>query len=155
MNYKGDPTNQYYAGQTMSAKITGIGATINVLDKLGAELDSKAEQLVSKLVDEGVQIAKREVPVYTGELQASIHGEKDGQHGEIVAGTDHALFVEFGTGIRGRETRPFTDGTVHWAYDINERNWVGRYANPFMYRTARQVEEMIPDVAEEIFKVRK
>lgn len=44
----------------------------------------------------GLEFAKEHVRVDEGELQDSLHVEKDGPNRRVVAGTDHWLYNEFG-----------------------------------------------------------
>lgn len=55
--------------------------------------------LVEKLVEEGTEIMKGEVPVKTGELRNSIHNERTGATTWFIGSTnDHAYYVENGRG---------------------------------------------------------
>ena len=92
-----------------------------------------------------------------------------------MAGTDHALFVEFGTGQRGLDTpypHPLPKG-VSWDYatgkTIRKNAVTGRYywfypgqdglwhytegmpARPFMFQTSLELQKIVVEVAEEIF----
>ena len=91
------------------------------------ELTYKCKLLAEKLAEKGVEIARLQLAdldaVFTSELLSSIHSEyegstKGGGVWAVVAGTDHALMVEFGTGIVGQE-HPYPgelpDG-VTWDY---------------------------------------
>lgn len=75
----------------------------------------------------GVEIARVQIAdldaIFTSELISSIHSEykgstKGGGIWAVVAGTDHAMFVEFGTGTVGQQN-PYPgklpDG-VSWQY---------------------------------------
>ncbi len=82
------------------------------------------------------------VPVDTGELRDSI-GSVVELHGLVVngtifAGAEHAIFVEFGSGLRGAASDhgalpttgiPITDAFV---YNYRDPNWQGYPARPFM-----------------------
>ena len=145
ITYKGDPTGQYERGATMKVHVSGLNETFNRLMKMAERVDVEAGKLVEALVFDGVTIAKEEVPVDTGELRDSIHGEMSNKKlkGAIVAGTDHCIFVEFGTGIRGQATSPIASKEVNYVYDYHNRDWKGNKANPFMHRTAvRLIEDM-------------
>lgn len=57
--------------------------------------------------DEVVQKAKDNVPVKTGRLRSAIRKQPVGNSGmsyEVIADTEYAAFVEFGTGRRGAAT---------------------------------------------------
>ena len=94
----------------------------------------------------------------------------------MVAGTDHALFVEFGTGQRGLDTpypHPLPNG-VSWDYatgkTIRKNAVTGRYywfypgqdglwhytegmpSRPFMFSTSLELQKIVVQAAEEIFR---
>lgn len=145
ITYRGNPTRQYEQGSTMKVRITGLDEVVKDLLKTAEKVKVNKSKLMQNLVYDGVQIAKEEVPVDTGELKESIHGflNPEATRGEIIAGTDHALFVEFGTGLRGEATSPIGNDPVNYVYDYHNRNWLGNAANPFMHRTAVRLKEDI------------
>ena len=148
------------------------------------DIKYKARELAEKLSERGVEIARVRIAdldaIFTGDLLSSIHSEyKGGQTGDaifaVVAGTDHALFVEFGTGQRGLDTpypHPLPEG-VSWDYatgkTIRKNAVTGRYywfypgqvglwhytegmpSRPFRFSTSLELQKIVVDVAEEIF----
>ena len=156
---------------TIQLSEESIKAAIKELNAYKRELSQKATLLVQRLVDAGVEIAKQEVMTLgafdSGELRDSLDGlmYTDGAHGIIFTNCGHAAFVEFGTGVVGA-------GSPHpampWAYDVNqhgEKGWVyydekqGRFrwtkgmpSRPYMYNTARQIEEKVVEIARDVFK---
>lgn len=156
---------------TIQLSEESVKAAIKELRQYKKELSQKATLLVQRLVDAGVEIAKQEVLTLgafdSGELASSLDGMMytDGAHGIIFTNCGHAAFVEFGTGVVG-------SGSPHpimpWAYDVNqhgEKGWVyydekqGRFrwtkgmpSRPYMYLTARQLEEKVVDIARDVFK---
>jgi len=160
----------------MAKKITvrlseeSIKAAIKELDKYKRELDEKAKTLVQRLIEAGVEIAKQEVLALgafdSGELHGSLDGlmYTDGARGIIFTNCGHAAFVEFGTGVVGAGS---PHPTMPWQYDVNEHGeagWVyydekqGRFrwtkgipSRPYMYLTARQLEERVEAIAREVF----
>jgi phage gpG-like protein len=147
-----------------------INAAIKQLSLYKKELSRKANLLVQRLVAEGVEIAKQEVKVLgafdSGELHDSLDGlmYTDGTRGIIFTNCGHAAFVEFGTGVVGAGS---PHPTMPWQYDVNahgEAGWVyydekqGRFrwtkgmpSRPYMYLTARQLEERAMAIAREVF----
>ena len=156
---------------TIQLSEESINAAIKELDKYKKELSQKATILVQKLVEAGVEIAKQEVLTLgafdSGELASSLDGMMytDGAHGIIFTNCGHAAFVEFGTGVVGAGS---PHPTMPWAYDVNQRGekgWVyydekqGRFrwtkgmpSRPYMYNTARQIEEKVVEIARDVFK---
>ena len=158
---------------TIQLSEESIKAAIKELDKYKKELSKKATLLVQKLVEAGVEIAKQEVLTLgafdSGELHDSLDGlmYTDGAHGIIFTDCGHCAFVEFGTGVVGLHNQhPFMNLVT--GFDVNkhgEKGWVyydekqGRFrwtkgmpSRPYMYLTARQLEERVGEIAREVFK---
>lgn len=162
----------------------GINQLQKELDKYMDDIKYKARELAEKLSARGVEIARVRIAdldaIFTGDLLSSIHSEyKGSQTGgaifAVVAGTDHALFCEFGTGQRGLDTpypHPLPNG-VSWDYatgkTIRKNAVTGRYywfypgqdglwhytegmpARPFLFETSLELQKIVVEVAEEIF----
>lgn len=87
-------------------------------------LTYKCQKLAESLAEKGVEIAKAEIisldAVFISELLESIHSEeKGGGVWAVIADSEHAIFVELGTGIVGKESPypyDFPDG-VSWDYN--------------------------------------
>lgn len=170
--------------------------TINALSKSSIEnaikqlrayqndLTYKCQLLAEKLAEKGVDIAQTYVAsldaVFTYELNSSIHAEyvsdiKGGGVWAVVAGTDHAMFVEFGTGIVGKQSpypgelpdgvsweyasgktiRQLADGRYGWFYKDDDGQWwftEGMPSRPFMYYTSIQLRDIVVKTAKEVFK---
>lgn len=152
------------------------------LEKYRDSLEHKARLLAEKLSERGVEIARVRVAsldaVFTGELIESIHSEyKGSQKGgavfAVVADSDHAAFVEFGTGPIGAESpypydlpegvtweyasgktiRQLADGRYGWFYP-KDGQWYfteGMPARPFMFETSLELQEIVVEVAKEVF----
>ena len=166
---------------TLSQK--SIQNAIEELRSYQNSLEYKCRRLAEKLAEKGVEIAQTYVAsldaIFTYELNSSIHAEhvKDVKGGgvyAVVAGTDHALFVEFGTGIVGQQSpypgklpdgvtweyasgktiRQLADGRYGWFYrDDNGQWWFteGMPSRPFMYYTANELRDLIVETAKEVF----
>lgn len=148
-----------------------IGRVIKDIEKYKRELTEKVNLLIEELTDYGVQVAKAQVRElgawYTGELESSIEGYFSPSVGVgiIKAGAPYAVYVEFGTGIVGKsQPHPSPD---NWRYDINNHGdsgwwyfndntgrmqWTkGMPSRPFMFNTARKLEEDCKEIAREVF----
>ena len=156
---------------TIQLSEESIKAAIKELNAYKRELSLKAKLLVQRLVEAGVEIAKQEVLTLgafdSGELHGSLDGlmYTDGAHGIIFTDCGHAAFVEFGTGVVGAAS---PHPTMPWQYDVKqhgEKGWVyydeklGRFrwtkgmpSRPYMYLTARQLEERVSEIAREVWK---
>lgn len=139
------------------------------------EITQKCEELAHRLADEGVILAKVKLTQFpaidSGELLNSIMDEPgavltDGAKWIIYTGCDHAAFVEFGFGVRGAENAHPDPSIASWKYDINlhgsagwwynkdgEWHWSGgQPSKPFMFETGRDLRNLIPKIAKEIFR---
>lgn len=148
-----------------------ISSAIKAVERYRDDLVDACQELVAKLTDEGVQIAKMQVVALgafdTGELESSITGYySPSLHAGIVkASAWHAVFVEYGTGVVGQGSQhPEPNG---WEYDVNghgSKGWVymsdrdgkfhwtaGMPSRPFMYNTYRELENKVQSVASEVF----
>ncbi len=154
------------------------------LEKYRDSLTFKCRLLAEKLSERGVEIARVQIAsldaIFTGELIQSLHSEYKvstpyGAIFAIVTDSDHAAFVEFGTGQRGKDTPypyPLPEG-VSWDYNvgktIRQNATTGRYywfypgqdgkwhyteglpSRPFLHNTSIELLREIPKIAKEIF----
>ena len=96
-------------------------------------LQQKVDLLAKRLAEKGVAIAQTNIATYdaifTGELIASIEARYGGSTKGtavfyVVADSEHAAWVEFGTGQMGLESPypyPFPEG-VEWNYNTGKKN---------------------------------
>ncbi len=156
---------------------------VNALKSYSNSLTYKCQLLAEKLAEKGVEIARVQLAdldaIFKRELIESIHSEyetsvRGGGVWAVVAGTDHAMFVEFGTGTVGQSSpykgklpdgvtwqyasgktiRQLTDGRYGWFYPGDNGNWYfteGMPSRPFMYNTANELREIIVSTAREVF----
>lgn len=153
---------------------SSIRKAIREIMQFEKEIIEKTEKFAKRLADEGVILAKIKISQYpawdTGELLNSIMNEPgelitNGSQWIIYTGCEYAQFVEFGTGIVGKQN-PHPDlASANWKYDVNEhgeKGWMyykdgewhwtkGMSSRPFMYETARDLRNLIPKIAKEIF----
>lgn len=133
------------------------------IDLFEIDVAGKINAFVSALVQEGINYAKQEAPVDSGDLRQSIGGEaiREGAtiNGVVYATSGHAAFVEFGTGIVGEGTYPinindyeynmksiYKDESGGWSWGSTYTH--GYEANPFMYRTIRHLTNVATQIAE-------
>jgi len=142
-----------------------INRAIRQLVKFEKELQEGLYGLCETLLDDGVLVAKAEVislgAVDTGELANSIErgafNRAEG-FGIIRATAYYAVFVEYGTGVRGAEggAHPWA-GEAGWEHDVNghgDEGWLyfgwdmkwhrtrGMPSRPFMYNTMMMLKDM-------------
>lgn len=173
MKYRGNPKGGIgYRGKTLTIDLTDSKSLANALNYfIGArqDVDVAAGEAIEALCAEGEKIAKSLVPVDSGELRDSITHETTSHDyrivGTITAGTKHAMFVEFGTGVVGAQHGYIGSLTSAggWEYDINghgDSGWVypkngtfyhtrGQASKPFMYETAREISMRAKEILNE------
>ena len=148
-------------------------------------LVDRVQTFVRLLAEAGIPVAKAKIKSYdaidTGKLLNSIVTRKGADTKDkfvffVVADTDYAAFVEFGTGIVGMESGypyPFPEG-VHWQYASgktiheqgNSYGWFyqkeengpwyftqGTVAKPFMYETSMELAQKVETIAKKVFAV--
>ena len=173
--------------KTISMNCLSQSSIQNAIKQLRAYQDSltyKCQMVAQKLAEKGVEIARVQIAdldaVFTSELLSSIHSEyegitKGGGAWAVVAGTDHALMVEFGTGIVGKQSpypgelpdgvtwnyasgktiRQLAYGRYGWFYPGDDGNWYfteGMPSRPFMYYTSMQLMKLVEKTVKEVFK---
>lgn len=155
------------------------------LERYRDSLQYKAELLAKTLADKGVDIAQVKIAnldaIFTGELISSIHRQYIGSfYGgaifAVVADSEHAVFVEFGTGHRGKDKpyphafptgiswdyatgktvrqNPIT-GRYYWFYPGDDGKWhytEGMPSRPFMHDTSIELLNLIVITAKDIFR---
>ena len=165
--------------------VSGIRNLQKELEKYRDNLSYKCRLLAEKLSERGVEIARVQIAdldaIFTGELIQSLHSEykdstKYGAIFAVVADSQHAAYVCFGTGQRGKDhpyPYPLPDGvswdyntgktirynakkgTYYWFYPGKDGLWhytEGMPARPFMYLTSLELQKEIIKVAKEVFK---
>lgn len=144
-------------------------------------LKRKVNLLSSLLAEKGVVIAQINVAkldaIFTGKLMSSIHtkyggGSVDSAIFYIVADSEHAVYVEMGTGIvgakkpykgnlpavyaQGKTIHQTQNGKYGWFYQDANGNWFfteGMPSRPFMYNTTLELMRIVEKTAREVFKV--
>jgi len=162
------------------AKITvglgNLGKAIRELEAFKNEVITKTKELVVVLCQNGVQIASDKIVSYgaidTGDLDSSIYYavSEDGTKGVIRTDSDHAIYVEFGTGTcsdrKGTAVHPLAQ-KLGYQYDVNhhgEKGWYyfdqnrnrvrwtkGMRSRPFFFETSVEMIDRLEDTAKEVF----
>lgn len=149
------------------------------LEKYSESLEYKARLLAERLAEQGVEIARMQIvdldAIFTSELLNSIRSEyvsseKGGAIFSVIADSDHAIFVEVGTGTvgarspyhgnlpvmyaQGKTIRQLADGRYGWFYPGDDGNIYfteGMPSRPFMFNTSMKLQKIIIKTAREIF----
>ena len=67
----------------------------------------------------------------------------DGYQGIVYTNNDHAMFVEFGTGIRGNGSYKYKIKNVNLRY---REDWTGMKAQPYMYPALKSQEKNVKTI---------
>ena len=142
-------------------------------------LQHKVDLLSKTLADRGVDIAQTNVArldaIFTGELINSIHTRYGGSSKGtaifyIVADSDHAIYVEMGSGLigaskpypgklpvayaQGKTIHRTKNGKYGWFYQDDNGDWYfteGMPSRPFMYETSLELMQLVVKTAKEVF----
>ena len=158
-----------------------IQKAIRDLKRYRQQVETNAMMLVQRLTDEGAEIARVKIvslgAYYSGELLSGVDGYYSPtlNAGFVRVTSDHAAFVEFGTGVVGQNNphrngeylskaawkyasgaKIFTtqNGRVGWIYPTDDggfRFTEGMKSRPFMYETALELQRSFPRIAKEVF----
>ena len=159
-----------------------IKNAVKDLKKYRKKLENNTRKLVQKLTDLGAKVVKVKIvnmgAYYSGELLSGAVGYYSPtlNAGFVKVASDHVAFVEFGTGIVGKNashkngeylakaswsyasgTKIFTtkNGKVGWIYPTDDggfRFTEGMKSRPFMYETALELQREFPRIAKEVFR---
>lgn len=153
-----------------------IAKAISELQMYKEEVERRVHLLIETLTDRGADIARAKVvemdALYSGELLGSINSYLFAFGGNPVGfirvNAEYGMFVEFGTGIVGKNsTHHPAHGAFDWEHDVHahgEAGWwypgddgkahwtQGQPSRPFMYETAQQLKEEFPKIVKEVFR---
>lgn len=159
---------------------SNINTVINQVKAYRNNLSAMTQRIINELVSRGEIIARSEVislnAVFTGNLANSIDHFYDAasRTGFVRCNAEYGMFVEFGTGVVGKE-HPYTgavmaeigyrygggttyvqtaDGRVGWYYPADDGTWrftEGQASRPFMYNAAQIMRREILPVARQVF----
>ena len=154
---------------------------IKELEAYKRRIQEKTSLLVQKLTDYGAEIVRIKIvnmgAYYSGELLSGVSGyySPSLNAGFVKVTSDHAAFVEFGTGVVGQNNphkngeylskaawnyasgaKIFTtqDGRVGWIYPTDDggfRFTEGMKSRPFMYETALELHNDLQKITQEVF----
>ena len=160
------------------------GSLENAIKEIEAykkRIQEKTSLLVQRLTDYGAEIVRIKIvsmgAYYSGELLSGVSGYYSPtlNAGFIKVTSDHAAFVEFGTGVKGQSSphkngeylskaawsyasgaKIFTtkDGRVGWIYPTDDggfRFTEGMESRPFMYETTLELQRDLQRITQEVF----
>ena len=166
---------------TFRLSTDSITEAIKELKAYKAEIHKKSQQLVERLADYGLTVCRAKVVEMdipdTGNLLSKVDGYYSPllNAGFIFCDCDYAVFVEFGTGVKG-QAQPYTGqamsecgyqymggthyvttkgGRIGWFYPADDGTWKftqGMPSRPFMYETGLEMRNKLDDIVKEVFK---
>lgn len=160
---------------------------ISELNDYYEQLEERCKRLVMKLAEYGAEVAKAiivDLPYSTGDLENSIFAIYDEkEHCALLkADSEHAVFVEFGTGLIGEGTYTNSDylavaeengwegyfvggdegceflsstGRYGWVTVMNNGKYYfteGQEAKHFMDDASRAMQEKFNEIVQQVFK---
>lgn len=154
--------------------IEGITDALSWLDDRKLMLEQRMPSFLNKLSELGYTVVRAEIlrsgAYYSGELYESVGTRQNDTEAIVYVHSDHAIFVEFGTGPVGKggtqhpqtaDPNPYVVGGTgkdHWTY-FDEvagefRTTSGMQARPFMYMAMSRIKaKQIYKIAKEVFNV--
>lgn len=131
-------------------EIRGLASLNAKLTKMVKEGGSELERGINMATAMVSGRTKRLTPVDTGHLRASIHPQKaettgDEITGAVIAGAEHAVYVEFGTGVRGNGSYPAEYAGKDFSPAYSETH-AGQVAQPFLGRALHESERDIDQI---------
>jgi HK97 gp10 family phage protein len=147
--------------------------SIKGVDRLTQRFNKIADMELNATMNKATQLvhgqAKALAPVDKGGLVGSIHMQvkhtgKELQ-GRVYTNLEYAPYVEFGTGINGNGTYPYTIEGLNleyknkgWAYyDEDKGEWIytkGQVAQPYMYPALKENEKTIKRMFKDAVKTK-
>lgn len=156
----------------------GITRALKAIENYKSDIVRKVEKMCQDLASQGVQICVAQILQLgihdTGYLYSSILGAGDRDGAIIICGCEYAVYVEFGTGVKGQGS-PYPgpamakaayqylggttyvtlpDGRYGWFYPGDDGRWhftEGMPSRPFMWNTAQELRNILPGVAKGAF----
>ena len=105
----------------------GVKQAVQELREYQAKVQAAASAIVAALASAGEEFAVAAVLPFaeTGQLASSIKAETSGNVGFVKCSCGYAVYVEFGTGIKGAGSPHPDTAILGWKYDINRHGELG------------------------------
>ena len=142
-------------GKTVTIEVLGVDKIVKDIQTVAQARRFKQTMGKCAAIVEGT--AKSLCPKDTGRLVGSIHPSVidtgDEITGKVSTNVDYAVYVEFGTGIRGSLSAPEHDAKdiANWGFDY-KTDWAGQIAQPFLFPALKQNEQKIHKMLEDALR---
>lgn len=149
-----------------------LQALIDSVERYKRDLENRINTILADLTQQGVDICRTEALALgindTGNLLNSINAVVDEREHKalVIVNCDYAVFIEFGTGVKGKASGyvgdaisktaykhmggstyvTLADGRVGWYYPADDGSYrftEGQASRPFMYNTAQQLRQLL------------
>ena len=160
----------------------GVKQAVRELREYQAKVQAAASAIVEALAKSGEEFAVAAGLPFaeTGQLASSIKAETSGNVGFVKCSCGYAVYVEFGTGIKGAGSPHPDTAILGWKYDINQHGELGWWyptdsadpnpykhtakngttyawtrgmpSRPFMYETAQMLRASVIPIARSVFQ---
>lgn len=146
-----------------------INEAVKQIEAYRDSLAVKQARLMNLLASKGYEIVVRNIsqlnlPFSQNGLISGAMFTSTERTATIYVISDHAIYVEFGTGIVGK-THPNPHNTIGYAYDVNNHGDNGWYyysngrlrwtkgmpSRPFMHNSYMELRNEIHSIAKEVF----
>ena len=153
----------------VAVKLSGseLRALAKKIKDKDAEINKIAAKVVEMVLEDGLKFLKTQIPVDTGDLlnSANVRYSPGSLKGQLRVDSNHAIYVEYGTGIVGRNKgHPEADGSWYDKNNHGEKGWVyfdpgygfvrtqGQVGQQFFYRTKLYMKERMKYWSSTLFK---
>lgn len=118
----------------VDVKVEGMSELLVQLTALGVSAEDALERAMKPAMQEVRGEAVMMCPVDEGDLRNSIHStverNSNSVTGVVYTNSDHAAYVEFGTGQRGMESSSPPKAPLEAGYRVD---WPGMAAQPYLF----------------------
>lgn len=147
-----------------------VNQAIKQIEQYRKSIYTKQQLFMTKLSLRGYEIMIEQIGSYSmpyseGDLISGCSFQYSQTHCSIYCVSDHAVYVEFGTGIVGKGSPHSEAGRLGYAYDVNDHGDNGWYyykngerhftkgmpARPFVHKTYEKLRTEIVEIAKEVF----
>lgn len=136
------------------SRIEGLDELLATLSMLGGDIKQSAKKGLGRGAKRIQKNAKLLAPVDTGQLRNSIKTKtkttSEGVEAKVYTNVEHAVYNEFGTGVRGASSHTEKPEGANISY--NSR-WMGMSPRPFLtpaYLHAKNIGEVEQEVVKSI-----
>jgi len=141
-------------GKTVTIEVLGVDNIIKDCKTIAQT--RRMKQAINKATGIVLDTAVRIVPKRNGALQQSICmnyiDTGDEYTGRVFTNMEYAVYVEYGTGVRGAMTAATNGAKTNIPGLTYQMDWAGQIAQPFMYPALKWNEQKISKMIEDAIR---